>query len=162
MQIAVSYTAAPLYTGAPRYGTDKGSEFRIVFANGSVLEGAATGSVFLDGVPITPGDKKNDYLFDPPGSDAPFLLHLSCSDSFTGGWGQSAGPVEGIDVNWQIAFFSITRYKSGEYFRHCGNVVVPFDIVNGADATGTDSFGTQTVTSWASVSVEPGIYIGKT
>jgi uncharacterized repeat protein (TIGR01451 family) len=159
--ITVDYTAAPFQTGAPLFGTLNGSEFRFVFVNGSVLEGTASGDVFLDGVPITPGDTKNDYLFDPPGVDPAFLIHLSCSDPFTGGWGQTSGPVEGVDDNWQIAFFSIARYKDGDFFRNCGNVVNPFDVPNTATATGTDSFGTESVSDDATVTIEPGITIDK-
>ncbi|MDB4442262.1 DUF11 domain-containing protein [bacterium] len=158
--ITVDYEAAPLQTGDSLFGTVDGSEFRFVFVNGSVLEGTANGDVFLDGVPITPGDTKNDYMFDPPGSDPAFLISLSCSDPFTGGWGQIEGPVEGVDVNWQIGFFSITQYKGGEFLSNCGNLVVPFDVPNTATASGTDSNGTQNVSDDASVTIiEPDITI---
>ena len=83
-------------------------------------------------------------------------MHLSCSDPFTGGWGQSAGPVEGVDTNWQIAFFSIARYNSQGFFKTCGNVVNPFDVPNTATATGEDSFGTETVSDDATVTVRAG------
>jgi len=65
-----------------------------------------------------------DLIFDPPGDDPAFEMHLSCSDPFTGGWGQSAGPVEGVDVNWQIAFFSIARYNNQGFFKNCGYMFV--------------------------------------
>ena len=136
---------APFLSGPSQYGTEGGSEFLFVFDNGSILEGSALGPVYLDGVALDLSGQtltKNDFLFDPPGSDPAFLLHLSCSDPFTGGWGQSAGPVEGVDVNWQIDYFSIARYNgSGEFFRNCGNVLGPFDVSNTATAAGVDSFG---------------------
>ena len=164
--ITVDYTAAPFQTGPPQFGTTDGSEFHFVFVDGSILEGSADGEVFLtdpDGIvtQLADGDTKNDYLFDPPGSDPAFLIHLSCSDPFTDGWGQTAGPVEGVDGNWQIAFFSITRYKQGSFFRNCGNVVNEFDVPNIADATGTDSFGTQTVSDDATVTITPGITLDR-
>ena len=107
--------------------------------------------MFLDGVDITADVTiltsltRNDIIFDPPGDDPAFEMHLSCSDPFTGGWGQSGGPVEGVDVNWQIAFFSIARYNNNGFIKACGNVVNQFDVPNTATATGDDSFGTETV-----------------
>ena len=167
--ITVDYTAAPFLSGDPSpYGTQSGDDFRFVFVNGSVLEGSTDGGpVFLDGVDITadvmilPGLTRNDLIFDPPGTDPAFELHLSCSDPFTGGWGQSGGPVEGVDVNWQIAFFSIARYNSQGFFKSCGNVVNPFDVPNIATATGLDSAGTQTVSDDATVTIEPGITLDR-
>lgn len=135
--------------------------------NGSVLEGTTRdgGQVFLDGVDITAditvvnGLTRNDIIFDPPGDDPAFELHLSCSDSFTGGWGQSGGPVEGVDVNWQIAFFTVDRYNNNAFIKTCGNVVNPFDVPNTGIATGEDSSGTQTVSDEAIVTITEGIVL---
>jgi hypothetical protein len=44
--------------------------------------------------------------------------------------------VEGVDVDWQSVFFSISRYKQGEFFRGCGNVVTPFSVPTTATAVG--------------------------
>ncbi len=146
--ITVEYIVAPfLNNEMPIYGdpTSDGSEFRFVFDNGSILEGNALGPVYLDGDEITAlgaaGLTKNDYLFDPdgPGGEDAFLLHLSCSDPFTGGWGQSGGPDEFLNPDWQIDYFSIARYKQGgQFFRNCGNVVGLFDVDNSATAAGVD------------------------
>ncbi|MDF1594980.1 MAG: hypothetical protein P1T08_02605 [Acidimicrobiia bacterium] len=163
--ITVDYTAAPFLSGDPSpYGTTAGDDFRFVFVNGSILEGSTQGgSVYLDGVDITSevtilsSLMRNDLIFDPAGDDPAFEMHLSCSDPFTGGWGQSAGPVEGIDVNWQIAYFSIARYNSQGFFKNCGNVVNSFEVPNTATATGTDSFGTQTVSDDDMLTIGPGI-----
>ncbi len=148
--ITVEYLVAPfLSSETPIYGdlTSDGSEFRFVFDNGSILEGNALGPVYLDGVLIDDGSggglTKNDYLFDPdgPGGEDPFLLHLSCSDPFTDGWGQAGGPDEILNPDWQIDYFSIARYKQGgQFFRGCGNVIGTFDLDNTATASGTDSF----------------------
>jgi len=91
----------------------------------------------------------------------PVLLHLSCSDPFTGGWGQSAGPVEGTDTNWQIAFFTIARYNSQGFLKSCGNVTNPFDVPNTATATGEDSSGTEAISDDAIVTIEPGITLDR-
>jgi uncharacterized repeat protein (TIGR01451 family) len=159
--VTVEYVAAPFNSGEPEYDTVDGAEFRFVFVNGSVLEGSASGEVYLDGTLVDTANGRNDYVFDPPGPDAPFTLHLSCSDAFSGGWGQSGGPVEGVDTNWQIAFFSITRYKRGDFFRSCGDVVNAFDVPNTAVATGSDSTGDERVSDDATVTVGPGISIDR-
>ena len=159
--IEVTYIAAPAIPPAPEgpifdpdLGTTVGGdEFRFVFVNGSVLEGSTTGLVYLNGVDITDqvvltGDlTRNDILFDPPsglpieGVDDPaFLMHLSCSDRFIGGWGESDGPMEGVDVNWQIASYSITRYNNNGFIKACGDTPVRFNVPNAATASGTDSF----------------------
>ncbi|MBT8203595.1 MAG: hypothetical protein KJO87_09850, partial [Acidimicrobiia bacterium] len=102
-----------------------------------------------DGVPTTPGETRNDYFFDQGG----FLIHLSCSDPFTNGWGQTAGPAEGVDTSWRIASFSIVRFKNGVFFRSCGDVVVPINVDNTASAVGSDSSGEQTVQSTDTVTI---------
>ncbi|MDH3786567.1 MAG: DUF11 domain-containing protein, partial [Acidobacteriota bacterium] len=152
--ITVTYIVAPFLSGDQIFGdgTGNGAEFRFVFDNGSILEGNALGPVYLDGMLITaagdPGLTKNDYIFDPPGDgpfDQPFELHLSCSDAYTGGWGQSGGPDPVDNPDWQIDYFSIARYKKtngedGSFFRSCGNVVDIFEVDNTATAIGTDSY----------------------
>ncbi|WP_420643505.1 DUF7507 domain-containing protein [Candidatus Leptofilum sp.] len=166
--ITVDYLTAPFASEDSPYDTTSGDDFRFVFLNGSVLEGSTDGGpIFLDGVDITndvtilTSLTRNDIIFDPPGDDPAFELHLSCSDPFTGGWGQSGGPVEGVDVNWQIAFFTIARYNSQGFLKSCGNVVNPFEVPNTATATGADSFGTETVSDDATVTIEPGITIDR-
>jgi hypothetical protein len=100
--ITASYLAAPFLSGDQVYGDGlgDGAEFQFIFDNGNVLEGNALGPVYLDralqdlsGQSLT----KNDFFFYPPGGESAFLLHLSCSDPFTDGWGQSDGPYEGIN-----------------------------------------------------------------
>ncbi len=141
MTITVDYLTAPFLDEDSPYGTLGGDDFRFVFVNGSILEGStSTGEVFLDGVDVSAtwtiitSLTRNDIVFDPPGADPAFEMHLSCSDPFTGGWGDTAGPVEGVDVNWQIAFFSIARYNNNGYIKNCGNVVNDFDVPNTAFA----------------------------
>ena len=164
--VTVDYVTAPFLTDDSPYGTLGGDDFRFVFVNGSVLEGSTDGGpVFLDGVDVTAdvtiieGLTRNDIVFDPPGPDPAFELHLSCSDPFTGGWGQSGGPIEGVDTNWQVAFFSIARYNNNGFIKSCGNVTNAFDVANSADAVGVDSFGDESVSDSDIVTVEPGITI---
>ena len=94
--------------------------------------------VYLDGnlitdVTIIRSLTRNDIIFDPdgPGGFPPIELHLSCSDPFTGGWGQSGGPIEGVHFpDWQVAYFSIARFNNNGYIKSCGNVVNDFDVPN--------------------------------
>ncbi len=164
--VTVDYIAAPFLDGSS--GNLGGDDFRFVFTNGSVLEGStATGEVFLDGVDVSndvtiiSGLNRNDVIFDPPGPDPAFELHLSCSDPFTGGWGQSGGPVEGVDDNWQIAYFSIARFNNNGFIKNCGNVTNPFDVPNTATATGEDSFGTETASDTDVLTIGPGITLDR-
>ncbi|WP_372652842.1 Ig-like domain-containing protein, partial [Draconibacterium sp.] len=169
VKITVDYQTAPFFDNSgTHYDTGIGDEFYFVFVNGSVLEGSTDGGpVLLDGVDITDDVSiitsltRNDIIFDPPGDDPAFELHLSCSDPFTDGWGQSGGPVEGVDVNWQIAFFTIARYSPQGYLKSCGNVVNDFDIPNTAYATGEDSYVTETVSDDATVTIGPGITLDR-
>jgi len=167
--VTVDYLTAPFFDGSSTpYGTGIGDDFYFVFVNGSVLEGSTDGGpVYLDGVDITTDVTivtsltRNDIVFDPPGDDSAFELHLSCSDPFTGGWGQSGGPIQGVDTNWQIAYFSVGRYSPQGFLKSCGNVTNSFDIVNTADTTGEDSFGTETATDDATVTIGPGITLDR-
>ena len=151
--ITVEYEAAPFLDPdvASPYGTQEGDDFRFVFVNGYILEGssdtdgAATVIVTApDGTEtILPYDgTRNEVNFDPPGDDPVFTIHLSCSDPFIGGWGSGGGtngPVEGVDVNWQISSYSILRYNQNGFFKGCGDVVEPQDVPNTAFADGVDS-----------------------
>ncbi|SDB25611.1 protein of unknown function DUF11 [Flavobacteriaceae bacterium MAR_2010_188] len=167
--VTVDYLASPfLNEGSSPYGTGIGDDFYFVFLNGSILEGSTDGGpVFLDGVDITANVTiltsltRNDIVFDPPGPDPAFELHLSCSDPFTGGWGQSGGPTLGVDNNWQIGFFTIGRYGPQGFLKSCGNVVIPFDVPNIAYASGEDSFGSNTVNDNANVEIGPGITLDR-
>ena len=159
--IVVEYQAAEFLDPdeGPIFGTQEGDEFQFIFVNGYTIlgssdtDGAATLIVIApDGFEQTfPYDgTKNEIVFDPSlildadgnqvfPNDPSFIMHLSCSDPFTGGWGQSDGPVEGVDVNWQISLFSILRYNQNGFFKGCGDVVQPIDVPNTATADGTDS-----------------------
>ena len=167
--VVISYQAAEFLDpdDGPQFGTVEGDEFRFVFVNGYVLEGSSDtdGSAILyltdpDGNTQTLDylGTKNDFPFDPPGDDPAFTIHISCSDPFTGGWGSGGdnGPVEFVDVNWQIASYSILRYNQNGFFKGCGDVVVPFDVPNTAFADGTDSNSppeSELVSATASVTV---------
>ena len=148
--VTVEYTAAEFLDpdAGSVYGTQEGDEFRIAFVEGYILEGSTDGGpAFLtnpDGVTTELAfvGTKNEIFFDADGDgpEAGFTIHLSCSDAFTGGWGDSAGPDEFLNGSWQIASYSILRYHNGGvFFKGCGDVVVPWDVSNTASADGVDS-----------------------
>ena len=169
--ITVDYTTSPFLDADTPYPNivGGGDDFRFVFVNGSVLEGTTRGQglVLLDGVDITSDVTiirsltRNDIVFDPPGSDPAFELHLSCSDPFTGGWGQSGGPVKDVDTNWQIAFFTIARFNNNGFIKSCGNVVNEYQVDNTGYASGDDTYGTESAQNTASVKVGPGILLDR-
>jgi len=152
--ITVKYLAAEFLDPdeGPTYNnTQDGDEFHFVFVNGYTLEGSSdpvTATLVLiapDGTKTVleeyPGTK-NAFTFDPPGDDSAFTMHISCSDPFTDGWGLGGGtngPEKDIDVNWQIASYSILRYNQNGFFKGCGDVVIPWDVPNTAFTDGTDS-----------------------
>ncbi|MBT8438922.1 MAG: DUF11 domain-containing protein, partial [Gammaproteobacteria bacterium] len=178
--ITVDYMTAPFLDNDSPYDPllTGGDDFYFKFLNGSILEGTTRGDgvvYFTDNrsggdgvrrlitgeVTIVRSLTRNDIIFDPPGSDSAFELHLSCSDPFTGGWGQSAGPVEGVDDNWQIAYFTIARFNNNGFLKSCGNVVNDFQVENTADTSGEDSFGTESDSNTAFVTVGPGIILDR-
>ncbi|MDH4147446.1 MAG: hypothetical protein OEY23_20000 [Acidimicrobiia bacterium] len=104
-------------------------QYEFVFVNGQTITGTADdNTAFLAGAGGTDAD-------NPSGMN----VHVSCSDSFTGGWGEKDGPVQGVDTAWQIASYTIVK---GD--KTCGDSFVPtpqgepaIDIeksVNGEDA----------------------------
>ena len=72
-------------------------------------------------------------------------------------------PVEGVDDNWRIGYFSIARFNNNGYIKSCGNIVAPFEVPNMGYVSGSDSYGDQTVPSNEDVvvTVEPGITLDK-
>ncbi|MBT8142752.1 MAG: DUF11 domain-containing protein, partial [Gammaproteobacteria bacterium] len=153
--ITVEYLAnspVPDLPDASSFGTIDGAEVIFEFVNGYTLTGSTRGTMTLydeNGVDVFnyQSDEKNNLVFDPPpgvplvGIDDPaFELHLSCSDSFTGGWGSSNGPEEGVDVNWQIASFDVNKYDgNGELNKSCGATPGISMVDNTATVLGEDS-----------------------
>jgi len=161
--ITVDYIAAPTLGGPAQFGAVSGTEFRFVFENGYVLIGAAEEDVFLyapDGTvtQLPDLDRQNDYPFTTPDGQT-LLMHVSCSDLYANGWGETGDPTEGVHTDWRIAEFSIARYRSGgTFFKYCGDVISPFVVDNTASAAGedTDAAGnpeTETVAADASVTI---------
>jgi large repetitive protein len=54
-------------------------------------------------------------LAAPTGMD----VHVSCSDSFPGGWGDKDGPDATLDPEWRVQSYEITKYKDGKVDKTC-------------------------------------------
>ena len=105
-------------------------QYTFRFVNGQTISGTAT--------------DKTHFLPDAGGTSAEnptgMEVHLSCSDKFSGGWGEKDGPVQGVDTAWQIESYFIQKGS-----KTCGTPTPPpppadppaIDIekfVNGQDA----------------------------
>ncbi|NND91100.1 MAG: DUF11 domain-containing protein, partial [Granulosicoccus sp.] len=145
--VTVTYTALPGLEVTPAEQTKDGwTEFYFVFKHQDgtteILQSTTRGT-----------GHKNDFYFENGG----FNLHLSCSDQFTGGWGDTDGPSESANPDWQVAFFSIIRYKKGAEFKTCGDQVLPLQIDNEATVTSiTPEFNPDNNIDDASVDLLPG------
>jgi len=169
--VTVEYLTAPFLSGDNYGKTGVGDDFYIRFVNGNVLEGTTKdgGLVLYNGADstsdfsIVEGLTRNDIIFDPPGPDPSFEIHLSCSEAFEddGYATGSGGPDRNDDPDWPIAFFAIQRTLNANNERTCGNVVNDFDVPNTGTASGTDSSGPQTVTSNDTVTITSGITLDR-
>jgi hypothetical protein len=114
---AVGSTGAPGITDPPP-PTGKGRQYSFTFVNGTTLAGVAPddNTYFLAGAGGT-------SVENPTGMD----VHLSCSDEFSGGWGEKDGPVAGVDAAWQIAAWEIVKFKDGRVDKRCGDQFAPVD-----------------------------------
>jgi hypothetical protein len=70
----------------------------------------------LDGTTTTVSGVANDndhFVPDAGGTSKTnptgMIMHLSCSDDFPGGWGEKQGPTQGVDTEWRVKSFSITK-----------------------------------------------------
>lgn len=90
---------------------DKWYSYAFNFVNGMTVTGLSE-----DNEPFV-SEVGGTSVDNPTGTD----MHVSCSDEFPGGWGEKAGPEEGVDTAWQIASFYIVKYKDGEVDKTCGD-----------------------------------------
>ena len=51
------------------------------------------------------------------------IMHVSCSDPFTGGWGVKQGPSPAADPEWRIRSYYIAKYDNGELKKECGTPI---------------------------------------
>ena len=102
---------------------DKGKAYSFTFVNGTIITGVSDDNVaFLSGAGGT--DANN-----PTGME----VHVSCSDKFSGGFGEKDGPDRNADSAWQIASFSIVKdgkSTCGETFQSVAIPVADEDPIN--------------------------------
>ncbi len=107
---------ARLTPGAPPV-INKGHGYSFTFVNGITINGTNdSNTVFVAGA----GGRSAD---NPTGMD----MHVSCSDKFPGGWGEKDGPEQGVDTAWQVASFTINKYKNGRVDKTCGDTFAQVD-----------------------------------
>ena len=167
--ITVNFLAVPLAEGlVPDTGQTSGANYVFYFANGYVLYGstqAGTATLLDDGgnlVDVTTWSvvgRNQDIFFDAPydgGSDGGFELHLSCSEVFIDGWGNT-GPIEGEDGDdWNILAYEVLRFNNNGLFKDCGQTFAPFEVPNEASAMATPAGGNLTpnpITAFDSLTV---------
>jgi uncharacterized repeat protein (TIGR01451 family) len=114
---------------------------------------------FVNGQTITGSSPdKTAFIANAGGSSASnpagMTVHLSCSDQFTGGWGEKDGPVQGVDTAWQLNSFEINKLKDGKIDKTCSGsdltttppsgdyIQYTFNFVNGQTITGTSENNT--------------------
>ena len=150
MTVTVDFKALPLVDDlVPGNGQTSGANYVFYFENGYVLYGS-TGdgtATLLDPAGNDVGadvDGRNqDIYFNVPFGGDGFQLHLSCSEVFIDGWGDT-GPIEAEDPDWRIVAYEVDRFNVNGNFKDCGQTFVPFDVDNTASAEATPAGGNLT------------------
>ncbi len=146
--VTVTYLAAPLVEDlVPDTGQTSGSNYVFYFENGYVLYGSTgDGTAYLidpEGN-VTEADvegRNQDIYFNVPFGGDGFQLHLSCSEVFLDGWGDT-GPTELDDPEWRIDAYQVHRFNTNGFFKDCGQTFAPFEVENEAEASATPAGGT--------------------
>jgi hypothetical protein len=103
------------------------AEAEFYFANGEVLTGITGGGDF-----VIPNEFFEDYYApNPVPFTLPITIHVSCSESFPGGWsGGDAFPssTNPDHADWQIASYYIQRNLGGGQIRECSETAIPGSI----------------------------------
>ena len=147
MEITVTYVAAPLVDDlVPDTSQTSGADYVFYFENGYVLYGSTGGdTAYLqdpEGV-VTDADvegRNQDIYFNVPFGGDGFQLHLSCSEVFIDGWGDT-GPIADEDPDWRIDAYEVHRFNTNGFFKDCGQSFAPFEVDNEASATATPAGG---------------------
>ena len=146
--ITVTYLAAPLVDDlVPGDGQTSGANYVFYFENGYVLYGSTgDGTAYLQDPAgnVTEADvegRNQDIYFNAPFGGDGFQLHLSCSEVFIDGWGDT-GPTEEDDPEWRIDAYEVHRFNTNGFFKDCGQTFAPFEVENEASATATPAGGT--------------------
>ena len=148
VEVTVDYLALPLADElVPNTGQTSGANYVFYFENGYVLYGSTEdGTAFLidpDGN-VSNADvegRNQDIYFNVPFGGDGFQLHLSCSEVFIDGWGDS-GPIESEDPEWRILAYEVDRFNVNGNFKDCGQIFAPFEVENVAAAEATPASGT--------------------
>ncbi len=154
VSITVTYNALPLVGDLiGDNGETSGSNYVFYFENGYVLYGSTdSGDVTLigpDGVEVPEDDpdtpwsvegRNQDIFFNAPDGDS-FQIHLSCSQVFIDGYGDT-GPTEADNPQWKIDAYQVWRFNTNGFFKDCGQTFAPFYVTNTAYASANPPAGT--------------------
>ena len=142
--ITVNFTARAVFNALEvDPNQKKGAQYIFVFENGCVLQGdtsdASSHILTCDGVVyddvVTQSKGGQDIVFTPPFGGPAFTMHLSCSEPFIDGFAQNGGPTPAANPQWQVSEYEIDRYhKRKGLFKECGQVFLPIDVENTAEA----------------------------
>ncbi len=146
--ITVDFLALPLANEiVGDNGETSGANYVFYFENGYVLYGSTQSG---DATLVDPAGNETDadvegrnqdiYFNVPFGGDG-FQLHLSCSEVFIDGFGDT-GPTAADDPEWRILAYEVLRFNTNGLFKDCGQVFAPFEVENSATATATPPAGT--------------------
>ncbi len=154
--ITVASVAVPLANElVPGINQTSGANYVFYFENGYILSGSTgDGMATLvdpegNEVPDTEWSvegRNQDIFFyvpdDSAGEDGGFQLHLSCSEIFIDGYGDS-GPTPEDELSWRILAYEVLRFNSQQgLFKDCGQIFAPFEVPNEAEAEATPAGGT--------------------
>jgi uncharacterized repeat protein (TIGR01451 family) len=119
-----------------------GATIEFHFANGAVLSGSTGGGDFE--IPHTFFDNYYGGHENVPFPHEGLVLHVSCSETFPGGWVGGSGdfPDQTDHGDWQIASYFIMRELGGGQLRYCGETFAPgrISVVKHTDPSTTDLF----------------------
>ena len=104
------------------------ADFEFVFSNGEVFSGSTGGG----DAPI-PHEFFDDYYGgheNVPFEHGSLSLHVSCSETFPGGWASTSNPfpVQTTHSDWHIASYNIQRTLGGGQIRNCAETFDPGSI----------------------------------
>jgi hypothetical protein len=104
------------------------ADFEFIFSNGEVFSGSTGG-----GDASIPHEFFDDYYGgheNVPFEHESLTLHVSCSESFPGGWASSGNPFpnQTDHPDWHIASYTIQRTLGGGQIRNCAETFDPGSI----------------------------------
>ncbi|MBN2113271.1 MAG: hypothetical protein JW785_03995, partial [Acidimicrobiia bacterium] len=112
---------------APATPIEKGSVYTFLFEHTDGTTTLVTGTATQNDTFIP--DAGGTSATDPSG----MIVHVSCSDPFTDGWGVKQGPDPVVDSEWRVLSYYIVKYDKGEIKKTCGTPIPNTRTVRDSD-----------------------------